>query len=106
MPERLRRLDYTFSSCQFISSRHVLINGRRSWIALIFTRALLSSEKTVQSTGHGWAIRPDARSLPCICCDRRSTTGSLRLDEVLEECFLKSFTRPQRAVASLAKRVL
>jgi len=25
------------------------------------------------------------------------------LDEVLEECFLKSSTRPQRAVASLAK---
>src|SRR5438046_9848796 len=62
MPERLRRLDYTFSSCQFISSRHVLINGRRSWIALIFTRALLSSEKKVQSTGHGWGayvLMPD-----------------------------------------------
>src|SRR5438046_8309191 len=62
MPERLRRLDYTFSSCQFISSRHVLINGRRSWIALIFTRALLNSEKKVQSTGAwlgAYVLMPD-----------------------------------------------
>src|SRR6266699_5306448 len=34
-------------------------------------------------------IRPDARSFPCICCDRRSTAGPLRLDEILKNAFSK-----------------
>src|SRR5437016_14103248 len=34
-------------------------------------------------------IRPDARSFPCICCDRRSTAGPLRSDEILKNAFSK-----------------
>src|SRR6266702_8683314 len=75
-------------------------SGRMRPAMPVLWRVLLSSEKKPQSTGMAGRIRPDAQPFPCICCDRRSTAGPLRLDEVLEEYFVKSSTHVQHLITS------
>src|SRR5436190_22893965 len=103
MPERLRRLDYTFQQLPIYFVTACTHQREKILDSIDIHTPCSVRKRRSRARGMAGRIRPDARSLPCICCDRRSTTGSLRLDEVLEECFLKSSTRPQRAVASLAK---
>jgi hypothetical protein len=103
VPERLRRLGYTFQRLPiyFVTActhqREKILDR-----ADIHTRlAEFGKERPEHGACLGaYVLMPDHS---CICCDRRSTAGPLRLDEMLEECFFKSSTRTQRAIASLAK---
>src|SRR5205814_9789164 len=107
MPERLRRLDYTFRQLPiyFVTActhqREKILDS-----ADIHTRlAQFGKEGPEHGAWLGaYVLMPDHFHAFVVIDDQRLDLS--RLDEVLEECFFKSSTRPQRAVASLAKRVL
>src|SRR5881392_532921 len=89
MPERLRRLDYTFQQLPIYFVTACTHQREKILDSIDIHTPCSVRKRRSRARGMAGRIRPDARSLPCICCDRRSTTGSLRLDEVLEEAFSK-----------------
>src|SRR5205823_14645621 len=103
MPERLRRLDYTFQQLPIYFVTACTHQREKILDSIDIHTPCSVRKRRSRARGMAGRIRPDARSLPCICCDRRSTTGSLRLYEVFVDCFFKSSTCTKRDVDSLAK---